>query len=240
MKKTILILSAAFSLGMSSEIRAEEPDGLDGKQRKIVAIAASTAVGNLDALREELVAALEAGLTVNEIKEILVQMYAYCGFPRSLQGLGTFMTVMEERRLAGIVDTLGSEASTVTGEGDKYARGRETLEQLTQTSQMAVTGVNAFAPAIDVFLKEHLFADIFGRGVLTFQQRELATISALAAMEGVEPMLRSHITMGLNMGLTEEQLYEAASIIGSSVSSEREASGRRIIAEVMKNVNKSK
>ncbi|KJS29540.1 MAG: hypothetical protein VR64_20520 [Desulfatitalea sp. BRH_c12] len=34
---------------------------------------------------------LDAGLTVNEIKEILVQLYAYAGFPRSLNAIGTFM-----------------------------------------------------------------------------------------------------------------------------------------------------
>jgi 4-carboxymuconolactone decarboxylase len=32
-------------------------------------------------------------LTVNEIKEILVQMYAYAGFPRSLNGINAFMAV---------------------------------------------------------------------------------------------------------------------------------------------------
>lgn len=33
-------------------------------------------------------------ITINEIKEVLVQMYAYCGFPRSLNGINTFMTVV--------------------------------------------------------------------------------------------------------------------------------------------------
>lgn len=36
---------------------------------------------------------LDSGMTVNEIKEILVQMYAYAGFPRSLNGISTFMKV---------------------------------------------------------------------------------------------------------------------------------------------------
>ena len=53
---------------------------------------------------------LEAGLTVNEIKEILVQLYAYAGFPRSLNALGTFMTLLAERRAQGIEDPEGPSA----------------------------------------------------------------------------------------------------------------------------------
>jgi alkylhydroperoxidase/carboxymuconolactone decarboxylase family protein YurZ len=59
---------------------------LDKRQQKIVGIAANTAVGNLYALKSEIHDALDVGMTVNEIKEVLVQMYAYCGFPRSLNG----------------------------------------------------------------------------------------------------------------------------------------------------------
>ena len=234
MKKTVIILSAAFSLSASGAVAQE---GLDMKQEKIAAIAANTATGNLTALKAELGAGLDAGLTVNEIKEVLVQMYAYCGFPRSLQGLNTFMAVTEERKNAGITDEEGREASPVSDGRDKYSRGREILEKLTMVPQTDISGANAFAPAIDVFLKEHLFADIFERDILTYQQRELATISALAAMEGVEPMLRSHIGMGLNTGLTEKQLEDAMSVVGKAVNIGRETAGRSILKEVVKGKN---
>ena len=45
----------------------------------------------------------------------------------------------------------------------------------------------AFCPAIDAFLKAHLFGDILGRDYLDVQSREIATISALATLEGVDP-----------------------------------------------------
>ncbi len=65
-------------------------EGLNAKQEKIVTIAAFTANGDLDKLKAALNEGLDAGLTVNETKEVLVQMYAYAGFPRSLNGIGTF------------------------------------------------------------------------------------------------------------------------------------------------------
>ena len=98
---------------------------LSAKQHSIISIAALTATGDLDKLRPALHAGLEAGLTVNEIKEILVQMYAYAGFPRSLNGITTFMAVMDERQAQGIKDEMGKEASPVPADMNKDAYGAQ-------------------------------------------------------------------------------------------------------------------
>ncbi len=217
MRKINIVLIAFASIFISQNLTAQDMNGLTDKQKKIATISANTAIGDLDALKQELSAGLDAGLTINEIKEVLVQMYAYAGFPRSLQGINTFMTVLEERRARGINDTLGKDASPISKTEDKYARGKATLQKLTRRVDDKPTGANAFAPAIDVYLKEHLFADIFDRDVLTYLQRELATISALTAMQDVKPMLNSHINMGRNTGLTDNQLQEISSLVNSSV-----------------------
>lgn len=65
---------------------------------------------------------------------------------------------------------------------------------------------------IDTFLKEHLFADIFSRDVLTSQQRELATIAVLSALDGVSSQLEFHMAVGLNIGFTEAQLKDLSII----------------------------
>lgn len=71
-------------------------------------------------------------------------------------------------------------------------------------------GYAEFAPVIERFLKEHLFADLFERDVLTYADRELATVSVVAALgESVEPMLRGHLAICRNLGMTEEQLGRA-------------------------------
>src|SRR4051794_31587804 len=166
---------------------------LNAKEQSIVTISAFTAKGDLEALRKGLNGGLDSGLTVNEIKEVLVQMYAYCGFPRSLNGINTFMAVLEERTKKGINDETGKTATPVADTGDKYERGRKTLERLTgHPHSNPAKGFGEFSPTIDCFLKEHLFADIFDSDVLNYQQRELATISALASMPSVTPQLESH------------------------------------------------
>jgi 4-carboxymuconolactone decarboxylase len=93
-------------------------------------------------------------------------------------------------------------------------------------------GFGEFSPTIDRFLKEHLFADIFDSDVLNYQQRELATISALAAMPGVEPQLESHLSMGMNTGLTEGQLQQFLVLIEKNISKEQAETARRSLAKV--------
>ena len=105
-----LIIALMFSFAIISEAQTMQ-NHLNARQRAIIPIAAFTANGDLAQLKTALNEGLDAGLTVNEIKEILVQLYAYAGFPRSLNGIGTFMTVMEERGKKGIKDEMGKEAS---------------------------------------------------------------------------------------------------------------------------------
>lgn len=206
---------------------------LTAEQQSIVAIAALTAKGDLAQLNGALNRGLDAGLTINESKEVLVHLYAYCGFPRSLNGINTLMAVIEDRKKKGINDEVGRDATLNTEDSNKYERGRRNLETLTGQKEVGPkTGFAAFSPEIDKFLKEHLFADIFERDVLSFKDREIATISALAAMPGVEPQLESHLSMGMNTGLTQGQLLQVFDLIEKNISRQQAEIARRSLAKV--------
>jgi quercetin dioxygenase-like cupin family protein/alkylhydroperoxidase/carboxymuconolactone decarboxylase family protein YurZ len=207
---------------------------LDAKQESIAQISALTAVGDLDDLRGALEGGLEAGLTVNQIKEVLVQLYAYCGFPRSLQGINTFMSVLEAREERGIEDEMGPEPTSLSAQVDKYEKGKEVLAKLSGEPQDGPkTGFAAFSPAIDRYLKEHLFADIFAADIISYSDREVATIAALASMRGVEPMLNFHLNAGMNVGLDQADLEHIIAVVGSSVSQERAETGKTVLANVL-------
>ncbi|GAO30687.1 carboxymuconolactone decarboxylase family protein [Geofilum rubicundum] len=204
------------------------------KQQNIVAIAALTAQGELQTLKPALNAGLQAGLTINEIKEIMVHLYAYCGFPRSIRGLQTLMEVLDERKAKGIEDELGADASPINDERSKYDRGKANLEELVgRQLNEPQTGYAAFAPIIEVFLKEHLFAAIFDRDVLSFTERELVTISVISAIGGAEPMLKSHLAICLNLGLSPQQLIEFVSIIKSTVGKKEAKSAHLVLNEIL-------
>jgi alkylhydroperoxidase/carboxymuconolactone decarboxylase family protein YurZ len=209
---------------------------LSASQQSIIQISALTAKGDLQALKPALNKGLDSGLTINQIKEVLVHQYAYCGFPRSIRGLQTFMEVLEERKAKGINDVLGAEASPIQDERSKYDRGKENLEKLTGMPQTGPqTGYAAFAPIIEIFLKEHLFAAIFERDVLVFAERQLVTISVLSAIGGAEPMLRSHLNICLNVGLTPEQLQHFVNIIKSTLGKKEAKAAQNVLDEVLKN-----
>jgi 4-carboxymuconolactone decarboxylase len=205
--------------------------GLNAKQEGIVTIAAFTSNGDLQRLKTALNEGLNAGLTVNEIKEVLVHLYAYTGFPRSLNGISTFIDVMEERERKGIKDELGKEASPLPANKSSIELGTEI-----QTSLLGAPATGkyiTFAPAIDQFLKGHLFGDIFGRDNMDFQSREIATISTLASMGGVNPQLQSHFNIGFNTGLTEAQMRSLISVLEAKVGKKEADNANEILGKVL-------
>jgi quercetin dioxygenase-like cupin family protein len=210
-------------------------NALEKRHQHIISISALTAKGDLGRLETALTAALDARLTVNEIKEVLVHLYAYCGFPRSIQGLNTLMAVLETRRAEGITDEMGKTASPVPDDVSKYERGKKVLEALTGQPQITPpkSGYGAFSPEMDVFLKEHLFADIFGRDLLNYQDREVATITALTCLGGVEPMLKNHIGIALHLGMMMEQLGDLMAIVEAHIGVKEAEAGRRVLEEVV-------
>ena len=224
-----------FTNSIKAQQMTSIENGLSQKEKSIIIIAAETAKGDLANLKIALSDGLNTGLTVNEIKEILVHTYAYCGFPRSIRGLQTFMEVMNDRKTKGIVDPVGKEASVVKEDGNKYERGKKILATLTQTpAPEKLVGYAAFAPIIDTFLKEHLFASIFERDVLTYRQREWVTLSVISAIGDAEPMLKGHLSIALNLGVSPKELEEFIEVIQPTIGKNKSNAAQLIINEVLK------
>jgi 4-carboxymuconolactone decarboxylase len=69
-----VLFTSMLSIATLSEAQTMRKEGLNAKQQRIVTIAAFTAKGDMEKLKTALNEGLDAGLTVNEIKEILVQL----------------------------------------------------------------------------------------------------------------------------------------------------------------------
>lgn len=205
---------------------------LSAKQQAIPLIAASMATGDMSKLDAALNQGLDAGLTVSEAKEILVQLYAYAGFPRSLNALGELMKVVEARRTRGVQDAQGVEPSRLSPTGDALLAAG-TANQ-TRISGGTVQGpVFDFAPVINQFLQAHLFGDIFERDNLDWQSRELATVGALAAMPGLEAQLRSHMAASLRVGLSAAQLRQLIQVLADRGDAQTAQRGSTALSEAL-------
>ena len=212
---------------------AEANEVLTVREQAIVAVASYTGKGDLEHLKPALTQALEAGMTINEINEVLIHAYAYCGFPRSLRAIQTFMQVVDERKAAGINDPVGREASAVKDDRNRYERGRDVLAEISGTPADAPkAGYAVFAPTIERFLKEHLFTDLFERDLLTCRERELATVSILAGVSGVEPMAVGHMSICLHLGITPEQLSALLNIVEMNLGKNYSEPLRKVLNQI--------
>ena len=192
MTRICALIIFALVLAFAPAAFAQEAKELSAKQRAVAPIAAFTAKGDQAKLRTAMERGLGAGLSVNEIKEILIQMYAYCGFPRS---------------------------------------GHENRVKLTGST--ALGSYAKVVPTIDIFLKEHLFADIFERGVLTWQEREIATVAALVSLDGTEAQRRSHTRCCMNTGVTAAQMEDLARTLRAEVGEYEGAAAEQALKEAL-------
>ena len=196
---------------------------LTARQQAFVPVAAFGAAGDIANLNTALNQGLDAGMTVSDAKEVLVQLYAYAGFPRSLNALGELMKVLEARKQRGIQDAPGSVPSRPIPKGDALLAAG-TANQ-TKLSGGPVGGpLFDLAPTANEYLRTHLFGDIFERDNLDWQSRELATVGMLSALPGAEPQLLAHMRISMNVGFTAGQLRQLTQVLTEQVDSE---TGRR-------------
>ncbi|WP_316796461.1 carboxymuconolactone decarboxylase family protein [Pedobacter agri] len=229
-KRNILTLIFLFA---GSESFSQTESGLNFRQKSLVSIAALTASGNQQLLEVEATKALDSGLSINEAKEVLIQLAAYDGFPRSLNAINILKKVTEERKAKGINDIEGKTPQTLDARVNKYELGKGNLEKLSGKPETSKAGYAQFVPVIEVFLKEHLFADIFSRGVLSYQDRELVTVSALAALGDVDSQLQAHLNLSLYNGLTSLQLDQMFKIVGELVGKSQAAAGKAVLKKLL-------
>jgi alkylhydroperoxidase/carboxymuconolactone decarboxylase family protein YurZ len=172
---------------------------------------------------------LDAGLTISDAKEVLVQLYAYAGFPRSLNALGELMKVLDARKQRGIKDEPGRAPSKPIPKGDALLAAG-TANQSRLVGAPVKGPLFEFAPAADGYLKTHLFGDIFERDNLDWQSRELATVSILSMLPGAEPQLQSHLRISMNIGISTAQLHQLADVLASRVDPEAARRTREALA----------
>ncbi len=210
MKKMTIMLAALMMMTLQTK---GQNMALTKKQQALVAIAANEAKGNIEGLKTALNEGLNQGLTVSEAKEALSHLYAYTGFPRSLNALGTLQQVIKERNEAGLRVEEGREADPLPKDYDALKQGTKVQTQLVGGKPFTY----AFAPQTDYYLKAHLFGDIFARNNLSFADREVVTVSAISVLPGCEPQLQAHVSGARNMGVSDEALKEMPALLETKI-----------------------
>ena len=198
MKRIITIMMAVLTM------TTVQGQTLTERQKGLAACACLMAQGDLERLEPAVRQALDNGVTINELKEALSQLYAYTGFPRSLNALGVLSKVLQE----------GNNPNWKEGKPWKRpkewddARKAYELGKKNQTQLSGKPFDYAFCPQNDYYLKSHLFGDIFAGDQLSAADREIVTVAALSGLDGVAPQLNAHKLGAVNMGNSQQLVDE--------------------------------
>lgn len=233
MKTLFSLIIAVFTVFNVLNAKDIDMSILNKKDQTTIAISVFTTNGDMDKLKIALKDGLDAGLTINEIKEIVAHLYAYVGFPRSLNAQNLFMKIVEKRKEAGIKDIEGKTASAKPKDYDAIEYGKKIRAKLVGIEK-DYTGApyQVFSPIIDEYLLGHLFGDIFVRDVLNHKQRELVTISALAALSGTQSQLKFHMSAAMRVGNSKKELEEFVKFIEANVDKKQGEIAKKVLAEL--------
>ncbi len=162
-------------------------------------LGAAVARGDQTALAAALEDGFAAGMTVNEAKELIGQLYAYCGFPRALNAAATLMKTVQKHAAGGDPVAVGAAPGPMSkGASKDFGTANQT-----KLCGGPVKGpLFDFHPQLDEYLKAHLFGDIFARDNVSWRTRELVTVAALAARPETAPQCASHVRVAQLNGVS--------------------------------------
>jgi 4-carboxymuconolactone decarboxylase len=191
--------------------------GLSLKSRELATLAMVTVLGNKsNSVAAHVEGALRSGATETEIKELLLQMTVYAGYPKTVAAVAAAQQVFTDLKQRGMPAAtpqpdLASRRQAETNEA-RYQRGLAALNQISKSSGEAV--VNSFediAPDLGRYIVEFAYGDVFSRPNLDLKTRELATVGALTGLNTTasELPLKVHVNGALNVGANRQEIVEA-------------------------------
>ena len=94
-------------------------------------------------------------------------------------------------------------------DSERYRRGSEKIREIHgELGENALDSIAEIAPDLSRYVIEFAFGDVYSRGLLSLKERQIVTVSALAALGNAQPQLKVHIHGALNLGWTREEIVE--------------------------------
>lgn len=173
------------------EVVNEKDQSLEPITRHMAILATLLGCQGIDAFKEELPDALDAGVTPVMAKEIVYQATDYLGIGRVLPFLIATNEILTNRGVS-----LPLEAQATTTMEDRLEKGIEAQAEIFGPHMREAWK----AGHINKWLAANCFGDYYTRNGLSLAQREMITFCFLAAQGGCEPQLTSHARGNMNLG----------------------------------------
>lgn len=173
------------------EVVNEKDQSLEPITRHMAILATLLGCQGIDAFKEELPDALDAGVTPVMAKEIVYQATDYLGIGRVLPFLKATNEILTNRGVS-----LPLEAQATTTMEDRLEKGIEAQAEIFGPHMREAWK----AGLINKWLAANCFGDYYTRNGLSLAQREMITFCFLVAQGGCEPQLTSHARGNMNLG----------------------------------------
>jgi 4-carboxymuconolactone decarboxylase len=184
--------------------------GLDARTRLMVQLAALIGGQALSEYRVMLGAALTAGVTPVEVKEIVYQAVPYAGMGKVFDFLHATNEILTQH---GVKLPLDGQATATAA--TRAEQGRAVQEQIVGADRVA--GMYASAAADELhfqrFLSANCFGDYLTRAGIDLPTRELLTFALLAALGGCDPQVKGHVAGNLNVGNSRQKLIAVITVL---------------------------
>lgn len=178
-------------------------DDLPVRTRLLTQLASMIAVQALAEFKIMVGAALTAGISPVEVKEVVYQAVPYVGMARTFDFLHATNDVLRER---GVELPLAGQSPT--NRDTRFEDGMTVQKKV--VGHAAVEAMHANARDDEKHIQRYLSANCFGdyltRAGIELPIRELLTFAMLASLGGCEPQLAGHVRGNLNVGNTREAL----------------------------------
>lgn len=175
------------------------------KQREMITCITLAAQQALPQLKAHAGAALNVGVTPEELREVVYLTAPFIGFPKMLNALSTVNGVFEERGIKLPLEKQGSVTDASRHETGKAIQDRLYPGGISST----MDGMPGdMGKDVEGFLTDYFFVEIYSRGALDLKTRELLGYCVLVTI-GAESQLKSHYYGNLNVGNTPEIITAA-------------------------------
>jgi len=169
----------------------------------MVQLAALIGCQALSEYRVMLGAALSAGVTPVEVKEIVYQAVPYAGMGKAFDFVHATNDVLTERGVR-----LPLDGQSTTTPDTRAGQGREVQERIAGADRVERMYASAAEDELHFqrFLSANCFGDYLTRSAIDVPVRELLTFAMLAALGGCDLQVRGHVAANLNVGNNRQLL----------------------------------
>ena len=146
---------------------------LTSKEREMITVICLTVLQCLPQLKAHINAALNVGNTPLEIREAIYTCFSFIGFPRTLNALETFNTILKERNI-----TLPLESGKTIKDEERFEKGLEIQKPLfgDALNKMLEGVPGKIGEKTAQFITETYFGDTYTRKFLDIKVRELINV----------------------------------------------------------------